>query len=93
MVNYLLPTQIPGVRFAPCPHKGECMSDDYKNLFIVGMNKGEWDFSIRATIQDLSIDEMQELRAMIMAAVGTAEDMWRRGQVQETSGVKVKANM
>lgn len=52
------------------------------------MKKGEWDFGIRATIQDLSYEEMQQLRAMIVTAIGTAEDMWRRRP--ETSGLAVK---
>lgn len=64
------------------------MISNYENIFVVGKKKGEWDFSIRATIQDLSIDDMNELRAMIMAAIGTAEDMWRRRP--ETSGLAVK---
>jgi len=49
-------------------------------ILTVGKKKGEMDFGIRATIQDLSYEEMNEFRAMLIVAIGTAEDMWRRAQ-------------
>lgn len=52
----------------------------YKDILTVGMKKGEWDFGVRATILELSPKEMDEFRAMIVVAIGTAEDMWRREQ-------------
>ncbi len=51
------------------------MKDPY---IAVGYHKGEMDFSIAATVQELSYAEMQDLRAMIVTAIGTMEDMWRR---------------
>ena len=50
-------------------------------LIEIGFNKhGEADFSITASIQELSFEKMNELRAMITVAIGVAEDMWRMEQ-------------
>lgn len=38
------------------------------------------DFSISATVCDLNLEEMNNLRAMIVVGIGTMEDMWRREQ-------------
>lgn len=46
----------------------------------VGYHKGEMEFSISATVQELSHEEMNDLRSMIIVAIGTMEDMWRREQ-------------
>ena len=46
----------------------------------VGCHKGEMDFSIAATVCDLDYEEMNELRSMIIVAIGTMEGMWRREQ-------------
>lgn len=51
--------------------------DRYKDIITIGMNKGEWDFSIRATICELTYEEMNKLRTMITVAIGTSENMWR----------------
>ncbi len=52
-----------------------------KPIIEIGLDKdGDFDFSISATIQELGLVGMNELRAMITVAIGTAEDMWRRGQ-------------
>lgn len=56
----------------------------FENILSVGMNKGEWDFSVRATIQDLNHLEMDKFRAMLMVAIGTAEDMWRRSAEKDS---------
>lgn len=58
--------------------------ENYENIITVGKKKGEWDFSIRATVQDLSHKEINELRAMIIVAIGTMENMWRRGMEENT---------
>jgi len=68
------------------------MSDRYKDVITIGMKKGEWDFSVRATIQELSYEEMQDLRAMIVTAVWAAEDMWRREQ-DDRSGQAIKGEV
>lgn len=52
--------------------------DRYENILTIGKRKGDWDFSIRATIQELSYEEMKEFRSMVIVAIGTMEDMWRR---------------
>ena len=49
-------------------------------IFAVGRHKGEWDFAIRATIESLSQVDMDELRRILVVAIGAAEDMWRRAQ-------------
>lgn len=58
--------------------------DRYDDLISVGKKKGEWDFSIRSTVRELSFEEMERFRAMIIVAIGTMEYMWRdenqRGQ-------------
>jgi hypothetical protein len=50
------------------------------SFIAVGYYKGEMDFSISATVCDLNYQEMNDLRSMIVAAIGTMEDMWRREQ-------------
>jgi len=65
------------------------MSDQYKDIITIGKKKGEWDFCVRATIQELSNEEMDKLRAMIVVAIGTTEDMWRRG-IDRRSGMAAK---
>lgn len=53
---------------------------DSENILTVGWNKVEVDFSVRATIQDLSHSQMNEFRSMCMVAIGIAEDMYRRAK-------------
>jgi hypothetical protein len=45
-----------------------------------GYHKGEVDFSVSATVDELSVDEMNDLRAMIVVGIGTMEQMWRTEQ-------------
>ena len=48
-------------------------------LIEVGLDKdGQFDFGISCQICDLSVDKMNDLRAMMCCAIGTAEDMFRR---------------
>jgi len=49
-------------------------------LIAVGYNKGQMDFAIPASVCNLTQDEMNDLRAMIVVAIGTMEGMWRREQ-------------
>lgn len=51
-----------------------------KPIIEIGYNKGEIDFGISGLILSLNFTQMQELRAMIIVAIGTAEDMWRKRQ-------------
>ncbi len=53
------------------------MNDPY---ISIGYHKGEMDFSIAATVCELNYEEMNDLRSMIVVAIGTMEDMWRREQ-------------
>ena len=39
--------------------------------------KGEFDFEVSANICELSYDEYNELRSMLVVAIGTMEEMWR----------------
>ena len=39
--------------------------------------KGEFDFEVSANVCDLSFNEYNELRAMLVVAIGTMEEMWR----------------
>ena len=39
--------------------------------------KGEFDFEVSGNVCDLSFDEYNELRAMLIVAIGTMEEMWR----------------
>jgi len=48
-------------------------------LFSVGYRKGEMDFGVNASIKDLTREEIKEFRNMLVVGIGTAEDMWRRG--------------
>lgn len=50
------------------------------NILTVGKKNGEMDFSIAATIADLNLKQMTEFRTMIVVAIGTAEEMWRRNR-------------
>ncbi len=53
----------------------------FDDIITVGFDKnGEADFRIKATIADLSLERMTELRSMIPVAIGSAEDMWRRNR-------------
>lgn len=50
-------------------------------IIEIGTNKdGEMDFSVSGNILGLTLEQMNELRVMIVVAIGTAEDMWRREQ-------------
>jgi len=53
-------------------------------LLQVGYDKnGEMDFSITATVGDLTREQLYELRNMIVVAIWCAEDMWRRNHQPE----------
>jgi hypothetical protein len=52
----------------------------HKALISVGYKKGGMDFEIACAVQGLSHAEMNDLRSMIVVAIGTMEDMWRREQ-------------
>lgn len=54
------------------------------NLLSVGYYKGEMDFGVNGTVSTLTYEEMCEFRQMIVVAIGTAEDMWRRSQEEES---------
>lgn len=54
------------------------------DLLTVGFDKnGSMDFGVRCSICDLSYKEMTELRAMIVVAIGTMEEMWRAEQMRK----------
>lgn len=43
--------------------------------------KGEFDFEVSAKILELTNEEYDELRAMLIVAIGTMEEMWRNEPV------------
>lgn len=49
-----------------------------KPFITIGWHKGECDFRVSSEIQELGPGKMKDLREMIVVAIGTAEDMWRR---------------
>lgn len=62
-----------------------------KDAFIaVGYHKGEMDFSIAGTVLELSYEEMNDLRAMLVVAIGTMEDMWRREQERKAPALQAR---
>ena len=48
---------------------------------------GKWDFGVSSAIAYISLDDMNELRAMTMVAVGVAEEMFRIGQQKDTKEI------
>lgn len=44
---------------------------------------GDGDYAISGKVADLSVDQMQELRAIAVCALYQMEDMWRRAQKPE----------
>ena len=48
------------------------------NLLTVGYHKGEMDFGINCSIDELTYEEMKNFREMVCVAIGQAEQMWRR---------------
>jgi hypothetical protein len=62
---------------------GRKMSEHWNKgspYIAVGYHKGEMDFAINGSVCDLDYEEMNDLRRMIVVAIGTMEDMWRREQ-------------
>ena len=54
-------------------------------MISIHKNKNnQWDFGISAAISYLSLEEMNKLRAMVMVAIGTAEEMFSIGQQMDT---------
>jgi len=59
-------------------------------VISIGFKGVEADFAITGSIYDLDKEQMDELRAMIVVAVGSMEDMWRRfHQHRESGGLKM----
>jgi hypothetical protein len=55
-----------------------------EDFLTVGLDKnGQMDFGVRCSVAGLSYERMTQLRAMIVVAVGTMEDMWRREQMSK----------
>lgn len=52
---------------------------DLRDIIRIGFDKnGEADFRITMAIQNLSLEQMQALRAMIPVAIGVGEDLFRQ---------------
>ena len=50
------------------------------SLIEIGYHKGELDFGVRATVANLTVEEIKELRSTIITAIYVAEDMWHKEQ-------------
>ena len=50
------------------------MKDEYLKII---KEKGEFDFEVSGKVQELSHKEYNELRTMLVVAIGTMEEMWR----------------
>lgn len=57
-------------------------------LFSVGFDRkyGGFDFCVRTDVVELSFEEIDKLRSMIVSAIGTMEDMWRREEEEKNKG-------
>lgn len=53
--------------------------------------KGEFDFEVSAKILKLTNEEYDELRAMLIVAIGTMEEMWRDEPVDVEKLTKKRA--
>ena len=50
-----------------------------RSIIEIGFDKDrQFDFGISCEICNLTVDQMNKFRAMVMCAIGTAEDMFRR---------------
>jgi len=47
-------------------------------IITVGYHKGEMDFGVNGSVQDLSLEEMDELRIMMCVVIQQAQNMWSR---------------
>jgi len=56
-----------------------------QQILSVGYHKGEMDFGVNSSIRDLSHEQMNQFRQMLIVAIGQAERMWSESNV----GVKV----
>lgn len=62
------------------------------DIFTVGFDKnGEAEFSVRATVFDLTYEQMKELRAMIPVAIGQMERMWFDEQMRKPENQAAEA--
>lgn len=50
----------------------------YENILTISKVDGEWGFGVRATVQELTLEDMNKFRETIIVAIGTMEDMWKR---------------
>ena len=54
------------------------------DILTIGFDKnGEAEFGVRCTVEDLTYEQMKELRAMIPVAIGTMEQLWRDEQMRK----------
>lgn len=49
----------------------------------IGYHKGEMDFEVTGTVQDLSREEFDKLKLMALTALRIADDMWTRANVEQ----------
>lgn len=65
------------------PDKGapNLTENKMNNIIEIGFNnKGEADFAISGNLCNISLDQMNDLRKMIIVGIGVAEDMFRRAR-------------
>ena len=56
-----------------------------RELITIGFDKnGEADFGVNCSFEELTLDQLNKIRAMIPVAIYIAEDMWRRENKEQT---------
>lgn len=57
-------------------------------IIVIGFDKNrEAEFGVTCSVVELSHRDMKELRAMIIVAIGTMEDMWRKHQMNKHENI------
>ena len=57
---------------------------NFIDYITVGKDKnGITDFRVNGGIIDLSFEEMNELRQMLVVAIGTMEDIWQHNRMKQ----------
>ena len=54
-----------------------------EQLFSIERKNGEFDFSVSSAIEDMSLEEFNQLREMIVVAIGAMEQMYQNRCLEE----------
>jgi hypothetical protein len=65
-----------------------------QEIITIGFDKdGEADFAISGSLGNLDPNKMNDLRSMIVVAIGTAEEMWRKAHEETAQINTAKTNV